>query len=269
LQGRLPAVPEQLGRLRRAVRAWALAAGVTAAATEDLQLALGEAAANAVEHAYPPGEPGEFTYHVEYEPDASLRVEVLDNGRWRPEPANNSHRGRGVPMIRALAGAVSLDGTEHGTHVRFTLPGPGRKAPAPAPEASVSDPPPGADEPRPSDSRGAWLDARRSADGGWVLRLRGELDLGSTEPLRAELLGRLTESAETFVVDTAAVRYLASAGVRLLADLLRAAPGRVRLRVEPGTPAERALRVTALGPALLDPAAPGPAALDAEDSAVH
>jgi anti-anti-sigma factor len=251
LQGRLPAVPEQLGRLRRAVRAWASAAGVTAAATEDLQLALGEAVANAVEHAYPPGEPGEFTYHVEYEPDVSLRVDVLDNGRWRPEPADNSHRGRGVAMIRALAGGVSLDGTEHGTHVRFTLPAPGREVPAPAPEAAAPGPPP-ADETRPSDSGGAWLDTRRSADGGWVLRLGGELDLAATEPLRTELLRRVTESTETFVVDTAAVRYLASAGVRLLADLLRAAPDRVRLRVEPGTPAERALRATALHPAVLD-----------------
>ena len=49
----LPAVPASLRALRRAITAWATAAGLPDAAVDDLQLAAGEAAANAAEHAYP------------------------------------------------------------------------------------------------------------------------------------------------------------------------------------------------------------------------
>ena len=48
--------------MRRAVRAWATAAGLAEDAAEDLQLALGEALANAVEHAYRDGASGDWCY---------------------------------------------------------------------------------------------------------------------------------------------------------------------------------------------------------------
>ncbi|MDQ3901537.1 MAG: SpoIIE family protein phosphatase [Actinomycetota bacterium] len=52
LHQRLPAEPGQLSGLRREVRGWVGADALPAALGEDLQITLGEAAANAVEHAY-------------------------------------------------------------------------------------------------------------------------------------------------------------------------------------------------------------------------
>ncbi len=128
LQLRLPANPAQLSGLRRAVRAWTRAAALPAALGEDLQLTLGEAAANAVEHAYAGiGEPGEFACCLTDRGDGGIDVEVRDFGRWRPEPTNNRHRGRGLALIRELATDVVIGSSPTGTHVRFRLP-----APAPA-----------------------------------------------------------------------------------------------------------------------------------------
>ena len=58
LEARLPADPAQLAGARRAVAAWSTAAGLSIDTVEDLQLALGEALANAVEHAYSGGGAG-------------------------------------------------------------------------------------------------------------------------------------------------------------------------------------------------------------------
>jgi DNA-binding response OmpR family regulator/anti-sigma regulatory factor (Ser/Thr protein kinase) len=119
----LPADPSQLAGLRRAVRAWARAAALPAALVEDLQITLGEAAANAVEHAYAnTGKSGEFSYRVTRRSDGAIEVEVRDSGRWRPEPPNNRHRGRGLVIIREIATDVVIDPTATGTGVRFRLP---------------------------------------------------------------------------------------------------------------------------------------------------
>ena len=52
LDHRFPAASAQLTVLRRAVRDWADAAALSDELAYDLQLAVGEAAANSVEHAY-------------------------------------------------------------------------------------------------------------------------------------------------------------------------------------------------------------------------
>ena len=54
----LPADPERLRTLRRAVHAWGRDTALRSEVVEDLLLAVGEAVANAVEHAYPPGTAG-------------------------------------------------------------------------------------------------------------------------------------------------------------------------------------------------------------------
>ena len=53
LAGRLPARGESMRVLRRLVAVWEAAAGLPAELAEDLELSLGEAGANAAEHAYP------------------------------------------------------------------------------------------------------------------------------------------------------------------------------------------------------------------------
>ena len=124
LQRRLPATPTQLAKLRRDVSTWATAIPLPDDHTQDLQLALGEAAANAVEHAYAGQTPGEFDVRIAHDRDGSIRVAVDDDGTWRPVPADPGFRGRGLAMIRAIGQDVVVDTQGKGTHVRFTIPPP-------------------------------------------------------------------------------------------------------------------------------------------------
>ncbi|HEX6344274.1 SpoIIE family protein phosphatase, partial [Umezawaea sp.] len=123
LRERVPAEPAELGAMRRRVSRWAGAAGLSADLLDDLQLALGEAAANAVDHAYPRGS-GDFDYEVAREGGGGVHVVVRDRGTWRPEPTDNGHRGRGMRIIRALSETASFEHGTGGTTVDFALAAP-------------------------------------------------------------------------------------------------------------------------------------------------
>ncbi|HEX2299494.1 MAG TPA: ATP-binding protein, partial [Pseudonocardiaceae bacterium] len=62
--------PEQLLPLRYALRCWLQAAGATEEDVVAMQIAAGEAAANAVEHAYEGLEPGTVRLIADLEPGA-------------------------------------------------------------------------------------------------------------------------------------------------------------------------------------------------------
>jgi serine/threonine-protein kinase RsbW len=121
LQCRLiPARAESLPGLRRVVAAWARRSGLAAARVDDLVLAVDEAAANVVEHAYPhPG--GVLTVLARHRDDPTqVEVTVTDHGRWRPPPRDPGNRGRGLDLIRRLADDVEIRPSDHGTSVHMT-----------------------------------------------------------------------------------------------------------------------------------------------------
>lgn len=119
----LPAVPASLRPLRRRIGAWAAASGLSDAVVDDLQLAVGEAAANAAEHAYPePGEDDTFDCALERSTAGDIVVRVRDRGRWRPAPRDPGFRGRGLQVIRALGRDVRVRAEPGGTEVVFRLP---------------------------------------------------------------------------------------------------------------------------------------------------
>ncbi|MGQ0573194.1 MAG: SpoIIE family protein phosphatase [Pseudonocardia sp.] len=125
LECRLPAQPVRLRELRRAVARWAAAAGLPGEQVDDLQLALGEAAANAVEHAYRGRAPGEFRYRLDVDGSGDVRVEIGDEGTWQPL-AEPGYRGRGLAVISELARDVDIvrGDAAAGTVVTFTVPAP-------------------------------------------------------------------------------------------------------------------------------------------------
>lgn len=226
------------------MRAWTRAAALPAALGEDLQLTLGEAAANAVEHAYAStGEPGEFAYRLTHRGDGAIDVEVRDFGRWRPEPANNSHRGRGLALIRELATDVVIGPGPSGTRVRFRL-----LAPPPAsPEPSAQAQPTPAAPPAPAELR-----VHQQPDGGRRLELRGELDLAATITLRGPLLGQLLAPGPV-ILDLRALDYLSSAGVGLLIQAAQQAAVHdtpLQLQLTPHGLVARVLAITGLAHAL-------------------
>lgn len=113
--------PEQLLPLRYALRCWLQAAGATEDDVVAMQIAAGEAAANAVEHAYEGLEPGTVRLAADLEPGDVARVEVGDTGRWRPQRNVDNGRGRGLLLMRECVDEVNLARSPHGTTVVLRL----------------------------------------------------------------------------------------------------------------------------------------------------
>lgn len=103
-----PALPWSLRDIRHAVRHWLSAVGAAPCTVADLLIAVGEACANAVEHAYGP-HGGTVAVHMELQPP-NVVATVRDTGRWRPPP--EGHQGRGMLFMRANSDDLRID---HGT----------------------------------------------------------------------------------------------------------------------------------------------------------
>jgi anti-sigma regulatory factor (Ser/Thr protein kinase) len=91
----------------------------------DLLLAVNEAIANAAEFAYVDAtQCGTVDVSAAYDGDSDiLAVTVDDRGRWRqsvPVPPQQQRRGRGIPLMQALADEVLINRTPKGTHVKLT-----------------------------------------------------------------------------------------------------------------------------------------------------
>jgi PAS domain S-box-containing protein len=247
LELRLPAEPEQLGTLRRSVAAWADTAGIGADVVTDLQLAVGEAATNAVEHAYRGREPAAVRVRLARTRSGAVEVEVGDSGRWRPPPVDAGYRGRGLALIRDLAEDVAVEPGPDGTVVRFRMPAvpvdaPPRAAPprAPAVPAQRSAPLP---------PQVATSVRRRTGPDGVRLEITGDLDLAGVADVRADLLAEVGRSGPVTLL-LAADCWISSAGVALLAELAHRAQRPLQVLTADGSPARRMLSLSGLDLAL-------------------
>jgi GAF domain-containing protein/anti-sigma regulatory factor (Ser/Thr protein kinase) len=117
LEFALPAVPNSLHRVRRAMRAYCMRLGLGIEHAEAVVIAVGEAALNTVEHAYR-GTPDALV--VRARPSGtSLIVEVIDRGQWRT--AAQRGRGRGTRIMEGFAQAVRTNSGPTGTAVELTF----------------------------------------------------------------------------------------------------------------------------------------------------
>jgi serine phosphatase RsbU (regulator of sigma subunit)/anti-sigma regulatory factor (Ser/Thr protein kinase) len=111
----IPAEPRQLATIRQLVRRWVEANHGTDDDCAAFAIAVSEACANAIEHAYGPR-------HAMIEVLAALvdgeaTVSIRDRGAWR-EP-RRGNRGRGIPIMREFMDDVSIERAEHGTTVHL------------------------------------------------------------------------------------------------------------------------------------------------------
>jgi anti-sigma regulatory factor (Ser/Thr protein kinase) len=115
--------PVGAAALRTAFHGWLeRRMALSAELLSDLTLAVNEALANAVEHAYAgAAEPGPVELHAQYEPRrGDLVVTIRDHGLWRePAPDPQHLRGRGIPLIRALTHTSTIESDENGTCVEL------------------------------------------------------------------------------------------------------------------------------------------------------
>ncbi len=108
--------PQQLVLIRRELAGWLAPLALSEADTADVVLAVDEAAANAVCHAYGPGVSGAVELTMWTEPD-TLCIEVVDHGHWRPPAAEPVEGGRGIGLMSTMAEAVLIQYDGRGSRV--------------------------------------------------------------------------------------------------------------------------------------------------------
>ena len=213
-------VADELATLRRDLRAWLAGAGATEREAGDVLIAVGEACANAIEHA-------RATSGSTIEVRAQLVgrevvLRIFDQGRWRTA-APRSQRGHGLRLMRVLMDGIDIASVRDGTRVEL------RRRLAARQGAWVTGEPRGALE-------GAGTSATASAGAArlavthvrqvTVARLAGEVDLEAAAGLREELAAAVPKGDRGLVVDLTRVGYLDSAGLHLLHDTARALAAR-------------------------------------------
>ncbi len=111
------ATADQLRDVRHQLAAWLRAATIGEELVADMVLAVNEACANSIEHAYLGREPGIMRIEAEIG-TTQVRLRIVDSGSWkmpRPDPT----RGRGLPLIKAVSEQVELDANQSGTTVEM------------------------------------------------------------------------------------------------------------------------------------------------------
>jgi serine/threonine-protein kinase RsbW len=122
---KVPAVPEQVGRVRNEVAVKAATFGLDDQGITDLKTIISEACSNVVRHAYPE-EGADHTMEVELAPeDAMLRVVVRDHGAGIRPPTGTrpSSLRLGFILMGALADCLQLrTGKGRGTELLLKVP---------------------------------------------------------------------------------------------------------------------------------------------------
>ncbi|HEY8545553.1 MAG TPA: SpoIIE family protein phosphatase [Acidimicrobiales bacterium] len=108
----VPAQASELSRIRAGVRRWLTAAGATNDDIADLQVAIGEACSNVIEHAYGP-RAGTIDLHLTRVESDEVVVTVRDRGTWRSARGHN--RGRGLRLIEGFCDEHRVEAGPGGT----------------------------------------------------------------------------------------------------------------------------------------------------------
>ena len=117
-----------LAVIRASLRQWLPAASVNPREADDIMIAVGEAAANAFEHATV-GRPADAApVQITLAARAThtvIHLTVTDTGNWQPSPADREQpapgtRGHGIIFMHALMDSVVIDPSAHGTTVTLT-----------------------------------------------------------------------------------------------------------------------------------------------------
>jgi anti-sigma regulatory factor (Ser/Thr protein kinase) len=110
--------PEAAPSIRHAVAAFLEASGrVDGDVSDDILTAVGEALANAVEHAYAGVPENVVEVCARVEDDDTVAVDVFDCGTFIKRPPR-ADRGFGLRIVQAVAQNVTVS-TDGGTHVRM------------------------------------------------------------------------------------------------------------------------------------------------------
>jgi anti-anti-sigma factor len=203
----LVATPAVLPGIRRRLGAWLTALGMGEQDRVGVMVAVGEACANAAEHAYRGTEPGPMSVTAAVDVDGLLTVTVRDEGTWRPPDRDPGDRGRGLLIMRQLVDGVVLEEEDRGTTVTLSLRL--RRTPDVDPYQGAG-------------TAGATVTVDR-AGARPVVRVSGAVDELSAEQLRIRLLEASHGGTGRVELDLGAVSLFSSAAVRVVLAIARIA----------------------------------------------
>jgi serine phosphatase RsbU (regulator of sigma subunit)/anti-sigma regulatory factor (Ser/Thr protein kinase) len=116
LELEVPAEPESVSAVRHRLERWLAQTGDGRDDVLAIKLAVSEACANAVEHAYGPG-PGHTLRVIAERSRTAVTIQMIDGGRWRAR--RGSQRGLGLGIIDQLMDELEVERTPAGTTVRM------------------------------------------------------------------------------------------------------------------------------------------------------
>ncbi|NLD77560.1 MAG: SpoIIE family protein phosphatase [Acidimicrobiales bacterium] len=114
----LPPDPAVLNKIRRDLRVWLTGNRFTPEGTNDVVLAVGEALANAMEHAAAPD--AGVTLSLARIGRQDVQAVVENDGGWRENPSDPT-RGRGLAVMEALSTSLTVDHGRGATRVRMVF----------------------------------------------------------------------------------------------------------------------------------------------------
>jgi anti-sigma regulatory factor (Ser/Thr protein kinase)/anti-anti-sigma regulatory factor len=216
LHQHLPADPDILPDVREAFDVWLDQFEPALDDRHALQLGIGEMITNAIEHAYPPNQPGTIEVHAELQADGQVECRISDQGSWREPRLSDATRGHGLVITQQLLDHLELlhpvqDADEpHGA--RGTIVKLRHRLRRPAMLASTAS------------TRAMRRPLRLpfgTAIGNETVRVWGPVDIVTADQLTRDLLVASRGGVLPLTVDLTAVTHLASAGVRALHQLQR------------------------------------------------
>jgi serine phosphatase RsbU (regulator of sigma subunit) len=120
LELEFPADVSHLAPTRSALRSWLTRAQLDPVQTLDVLVAAGEAVANAIEHGHRDSPEGKICLGATVLAD-KVQLTITDTGSWKPpQPATESHRGRGITLMRGLMHNVDIQPDSTGTTVHLS-----------------------------------------------------------------------------------------------------------------------------------------------------
>jgi anti-anti-sigma factor len=202
----LQAAPAALPGVRRRLGSWLAGLGMGEQDRVGVMVAVGEACANAAEHAYRGTEPGPLAVDADVDVDGILTVVVKDHGTWRPPDRDPGDRGRGLLIMRQLVDTVVLQ-EEQGTTLTLSL----------RLRRTVEQ-----DPERGAGPAGAELVVERAGELP-VVRVSGVVDEGAAEQLRIRMLEASRGGTTRIELDVTDVGLFSSAAVREVLAVARIA----------------------------------------------
>jgi serine phosphatase RsbU (regulator of sigma subunit)/anti-sigma regulatory factor (Ser/Thr protein kinase)/anti-anti-sigma regulatory factor len=241
---------------RDAFAEWLSRLEVSAEDREALHLAMVEIVTNAIEHAYPKGDPGIIELAATLSDDGNVECRITDQGTWRQPDPGDIDRGHGLMVAGHVVDAMEVSHPRP-HQARGTVVALRHRLRRPA--VLASDQPSFAG--RPAEAAFA-VDTSIEADGTARALVSGPVNIGTADQLTRRLLSACRGGTVRLLADLTRVTQLASAGVRalyLVKERLAVHKQELTLITAPGTSADIVLDLVHLSHRAQED--PGPCAL--------